>query len=44
VIRQTIIFDTMGDAVPGGELIAEVSFDAAGPHPGLDFNPCALLS
>jgi hypothetical protein len=44
VIRQTIIFDTLGDDVPGGEFIADVSFSVSGPHPGLDFDPCAYLS
>jgi len=43
VIRQVLDFDTEGDDVPGGIFIQEVSFDVAGPHPGLDFNPCALL-
>jgi hypothetical protein len=43
VIRETILFDTLGDATPGGEFIEDVSFSVGGPHPGLDFDPCALL-
>ena len=43
VIRQVIVFDTLGDDVPGGEFIADVSFSVAGPHPGLNFDPCAAL-
>jgi hypothetical protein len=43
VIRQEIIFDTLGDDVPGGEFIADVSFSVGGPHPGLDFDPCSML-
>ncbi len=43
VIRQTIIFDTLGDDVPGGAFVADVSFSVSGPHPGLDFDPCAYL-
>ena len=43
VIRQVIQFDTLGDDVPGGEFIKDVSFVAHGPHPGLDFDPCTML-
>jgi hypothetical protein len=43
VIRQVIQFDTLGDDVPGGEFIADVSFSVNGPHPGLDADLCALL-
>ena len=43
VIRQEIIFDTLGDDVPGGAFVADVSFSVAGPHPGLEFDPCAYL-
>ena len=43
VIRATILLDTLGDDVPGGNFIEEVSFEVAGPHPGLDANLCALL-
>jgi hypothetical protein len=43
VIRQVIQFDTLGDDVPGGEFIADVSFSVSGPHPGLDADLCALL-
>jgi hypothetical protein len=43
VIRQVIVFDTLGDDVPGGVFIADVSFSVAGPHPGLAFDPCDAL-
>ena len=43
VIRQVIQFDTLGDDVPGGEFVAVVSFSVSGPHPGFDFDLCAML-
>ena len=43
VVRQEIIFDTLGDHTPGGEFISEVSFAVAGPHPGMDLDLCSLL-
>lgn len=43
VIRQVIQFDTLGDDTPGGEFIADIDFSVSGPHPGLDWDPCALL-
>ena len=36
VIRTTVIFDTEGDAVPGGNELEVVSVDVSGPHPGFD--------
>jgi hypothetical protein len=44
VITQVIEFDTLGDDVPGGEFVTDVSFSVSGPHPGLDFDVCSLLS
>src|SRR4051794_40543728 len=43
VIRQVLEFDTLGDDVPGGEFVADVSFSVSGPHPGLAFDPCPLF-
>jgi hypothetical protein len=43
VIRQTIVFDTLGDDTPGGIFIEEVSFEVAGPHDGLGFDTCDIL-
>ena len=43
VIRQVLQFDTLGDDVPGGEFIKDVSFVAHGPHPGLEFDACSML-
>jgi hypothetical protein len=36
LIRTTVIFDTEGDAVPGGNRIEVVSVEVSGPHPGFD--------
>jgi hypothetical protein len=44
VIRQVIEFDTLGDDVPGGAFISDVSFSVSGPHPGLDFDLCSVLA
>ena len=43
VIRETIVFDTLGDDTPGGTFIESVAFEVSGPHPGLLFDPCSLL-
>jgi hypothetical protein len=43
VVRQVLRFDTLGNDVPGGEFVAEVSFSVHGPHPGLDLDLCSLL-
>lgn len=42
-IRQSILFDTLGDAMPGGIFIEDVSFRANGPHPGFEFDPCTYF-
>jgi len=42
-IRETILFDTLGDDTPGGTFIDSVEFSVAGPHPGLLFDTCSLL-
>jgi hypothetical protein len=42
-IRETIIFDTEGDDVPGGIFVEEVTFEVAGPHDGLGFDTCDIL-
>jgi hypothetical protein len=44
VIREVLQFDTLGDDVPGGEFVADIDFSVRGPHPGLAFDPCALLA
>jgi hypothetical protein len=43
VVRQVLQFDTLGDDVPGGEFIKDVSFSVHGPHPGIEFDACAML-
>ena len=42
-IRETILFDTLGDNMPGGTFIDSLSFDVAGPHDGLGFDTCSIL-
>lgn len=42
-IRETIVFDTLGDDTPGGDFIESISFRANGPHPGLDFDSCSIF-
>lgn len=47
VVASTVVFDTLGDDVPGGFFVAEVDFRVGGPHPGLDVDPtqaCSLLA
>jgi hypothetical protein len=41
-IRETIVFNTEGDDVPGGIFIESVSLEVAGPHPVFfdGFDPC----
>jgi hypothetical protein len=43
VVRETILFDTLGDDTPGGTFIESVSLEFGGPHPGFDFDTCTLL-
>jgi hypothetical protein len=44
VIRTTILFDTLGDAVPGGEFIEEVDVRVSGPHPGFETDFCDIVT
>jgi hypothetical protein len=44
VIRYSIVFDTLGDAIPGGVLIEELEPSVRGPHPGFfDETLCPVL-
>jgi hypothetical protein len=43
-VRETILFDTLGDDVPGGEFIESVELSLAGPHPGFFVDTCDLLA
>jgi hypothetical protein len=36
VLRRTILFDTGGDQVPGGQFVDLVDVHVAGPHPAFD--------
>jgi hypothetical protein len=46
VIRHTVLFDTLGDAMPGGEFLENVSDVVHGPHPGFaeDFPFCEIAA
>ena len=35
-LRFTIVFDTLGDATPGGVVVEELEPSVRGPHPGFD--------
>ena len=36
VIRNSLVFDTLGDATPGGDVVEELEPSVRGPHPGFD--------
>lgn len=42
-VRTTILFDTLGDGTPGGELVAVLDEDVAGPHPGFRFDDTGVF-
>jgi hypothetical protein len=46
VIRETYLFDTLGDGVPGGEFLGDISIAVHGPHPGFapDFPFCQIAA
>jgi hypothetical protein len=46
VIRETYLFDTLGDGVPGGEFLGDTSIVVHGPHPGFadDFQFCQIAA
>ena len=45
-IRETYLFDTEGDAVPGGIFLEKLSLRVSGPHPGFvtDEEFCAVIT
>jgi hypothetical protein len=44
VVRVTVIFDTLGDDMPGGEIVDVLIDDARGPHPSWDEEEfCAIV-
>jgi len=44
VIRSSIVFDTLGDATPGGVVVEELEPSVRGPHPGFfDETLCPAL-
>jgi len=44
VIRFSAVFDTLGDATPGGVLVEEFEPSVRGPHPGFDEETlCSVL-
>ncbi len=36
VIRTTLLFNTRGDGIPGGDFIEDISVEFSGPHPSFD--------
>jgi hypothetical protein len=46
MVRQTFLFDTLGDGVPGGEFLGDTSIVVHGPHPGFadDFPFCDIAA
>ena len=42
-VRFRILFDTEGDAVPGGIFLEELGAEAHGKHPGFD-DFCGLIT
>ena len=43
-IRNTVLFDTLGDDTPGGAIVQVLAEEVHGPHPGLsDAEFCAML-
>ena len=46
LIRETFLFDTLGDGAPGGVFLESTSFVVHGPHPGLaeDFSYCEIAA
>ena len=44
VIRETILFDTGGDNVPGGTFIDTVDVQLKGPHPGAFVDFCEVAA
>jgi hypothetical protein len=42
---STIVFDSLGDSAPGGEMTSETLGRVNGPHPGLDMDDefCAMV-
>ena len=44
VVRQVLQFDTLGDDVPGGEFVADISISLRGPHPGFTYDLCTVLA
>lgn len=43
-IRESILFDTLGDETPGGEFIQGTDFQVNGPHDAGNVDWCALFS
>ena len=46
VIRQTALFDTLGDGMPGAEFVQDTGIAVHGPHPGFaeDFPFCEIAA
>jgi hypothetical protein len=44
VIRNTYLFDTLGDGQTGGSFVEELKFVVRGPHPSFDADQCAIAA
>ena len=43
-IRLRVVFDTLGDDEPGGEVVTEFEPTLHGPHPAFDADWCAIIT
>ena len=41
-IWRTVVFDTLGDSMPGGEVLDETVDRVSGPHPGFEMDEAAF--
>lgn len=43
-VRLNVVFDTLGDDEPGGEMVAELEPALHGPHPSWDTDHCEMIT
>ena len=43
-VRLRVVFDTLGDDIPGGEVVTEFEPTLHGPHPSYDADFCAMIA
>jgi hypothetical protein len=44
VFRTTIVFDTLGDSMPGGDVLDETVDRVSGPHPLFEMDEAAFCA